>query len=243
MRPQAVWDALDIERIKTACDPGASADLAAVLITVCRSELCSRMWLGHRNIAEQGSALKFKKGQEMTSGQACCASTFVPPFTADILRGNVRVKRAAPWCYSRVWPAISSLRQYCAGLSLPQFCCCLYISYQCVNQCVPGRRENHAHQVQFILNRHEVDAMALQEGLANVCLVGASTTLIKAKIEASLPRKRGAAAAGYDKAIASFYDKACRAYAEMQTRMWSVPGTCCCVSFAVHAVAAALEAM
>ena len=33
---QAVWDALDIERVKTACDPGASADLAAVLITVCQ---------------------------------------------------------------------------------------------------------------------------------------------------------------------------------------------------------------
>lgn len=31
---QVVWDALDIERVKTACDPGASADLAAVLITV-----------------------------------------------------------------------------------------------------------------------------------------------------------------------------------------------------------------
>ena len=42
-----------------------------------------------------------------------------------------------------------------------------------------------------------------------MCLVGASTTLIKAKVEASLPRKRGAAAAGYDKAITSFYDKAC----------------------------------
>lgn len=31
---KAVWDALDIERIKQACDPAASADLAAVLITV-----------------------------------------------------------------------------------------------------------------------------------------------------------------------------------------------------------------
>lgn len=49
--------------------------------------------------------------------------------------------------------------------------------------------------------------MGAQEGLANVCLVGASTTLVKAKIEASLPRKRGAAAAGYDKALTSFYDK------------------------------------
>lgn len=28
------WDALDLERIQQACDPAASADLAAVLITV-----------------------------------------------------------------------------------------------------------------------------------------------------------------------------------------------------------------
>ena len=28
------WDVLDLDRIKQACDPAASADLAAVLITV-----------------------------------------------------------------------------------------------------------------------------------------------------------------------------------------------------------------
>jgi len=28
------WDVLDLERLKQACDPAASADLAAVLITV-----------------------------------------------------------------------------------------------------------------------------------------------------------------------------------------------------------------
>ena len=32
------WDVLDLDRIKQACDPAASADLAAVLITV---RLCS----------------------------------------------------------------------------------------------------------------------------------------------------------------------------------------------------------
>jgi protein pelota len=31
---KALWDALDIERIATACDPQASADLAALMITV-----------------------------------------------------------------------------------------------------------------------------------------------------------------------------------------------------------------
>lgn len=29
-----LWDSLDVERIKTACDPQASADLAVLLITV-----------------------------------------------------------------------------------------------------------------------------------------------------------------------------------------------------------------
>ena len=48
---------------------------------------------------------------------------------------------------------------------------------------------------------------ALQEGLANVCLVGSSTTVQKAKVESSIPRKRGAAAAGYDKALQSFFNK------------------------------------
>ena len=46
-----------------------------------------------------------------------------------------------------------------------------------------------------------------QEGLANVCLVGRAVTLVRAKVEANLPRKRGAAAAGYDKAINRFYEK------------------------------------
>ncbi len=47
----------------------------------------------------------------------------------------------------------------------------------------------------------------MQEGLAHVCLVGSSTTVQKAKIESSIPRKRGAAAAGYDKALQSFFNK------------------------------------
>ena len=51
-----------------------------------------------------------------------------------------------------------------------------------------------------------------QEGLANVCLVGSSTTILKAKVEANLPRKRGAAAAGYDKALESFFSKVSHGY-------------------------------
>ena len=34
---KATWDVLDIDRLKQACDPAASADLAAVLITVSAS--------------------------------------------------------------------------------------------------------------------------------------------------------------------------------------------------------------
>ena len=34
------WDALDLERIQQACDPAASADLAAVLITACPNCVC-----------------------------------------------------------------------------------------------------------------------------------------------------------------------------------------------------------
>jgi hypothetical protein len=41
-----------------------------------------------------------------------------------------------------------------------------------------------------------------------VCLVGASITVVAAKVEGSIPRKRGAAAAGYDKALDRFFDKA-----------------------------------
>lgn len=47
----------------------------------------------------------------------------------------------------------------------------------------------------------------MQEGLANLCLVGSSCTLQRARIETNMPRKRGAAAAGYDKSLESFFRK------------------------------------
>lgn len=40
-----------------------------------------------------------------------------------------------------------------------------------------------------------------------MCLVGSSTTLVRAKVEATLPRKRGPAVAGYDKAWEKFLDQ------------------------------------
>lgn len=52
----------------------------------------------------------------------------------------------------------------------------------------------------------DLAAVLITEGLANVCLVGASTTMVRAKIEVNLPRKRGAAAAGFDKAWTKFME-------------------------------------
>ncbi|KAL2650908.1 hypothetical protein R1flu_019036 [Riccia fluitans] len=52
----------------------------------------------------------------------------------------------------------------------------------------------------------EVASVILQEGLANICLIGQSVTTTKARIETSIPRKRGAAAAGYDKALNKFFE-------------------------------------
>jgi protein pelota len=49
--------------------------------------------------------------------------------------------------------------------------------------------------------------VVVQEGLAHLCLVGSSTTLVRAKVEANLPRKRGPAIAGYDKAWDKFMDQ------------------------------------
>ena len=77
--------------------------------------------------------------------------------------------------------------------------CCLLVS--CCKS-MPSQ-QGGPHRPRFPLRF----PLLVQEGLANVCLVGASVTVVKAKIEANLPRKRGAASAGYDKAINSFNEK------------------------------------
>ena len=59
----------------------------------------------------------------------------------------------------------------------------------------------------------DVAAVLVSEGLANVCLVGACATLVRARVEASLPRKKGAAAAGYDGAVARFHARVYEAVA------------------------------
>lgn len=57
----------------------------------------------------------------------------------------------------------------------------------------------------------DVAALMMQEGLANICLVGASVTTVKARIETAIPRKRGPAIAGYDKALNKFFENVLQA--------------------------------
>ena len=47
--------------------------------------------------------------------------------------------------------------------------------------------------------------MTMDEGLANVFLVGASVTSHRAKVEKAMPRKTGAAGLGYEKALKTFH--------------------------------------
>ncbi|GFH25023.1 protein pelota homolog [Haematococcus lacustris] len=53
----------------------------------------------------------------------------------------------------------------------------------------------------------DLAAVLITEGLAHVCLVGGATTLTQAKLETNLPRKRGPAIAGYDKAYNKFQER------------------------------------
>lgn len=57
----------------------------------------------------------------------------------------------------------------------------------------------------------DVAAVMMQEGLANICLVGASITTVKGRVETSIPRKHGPAVAGYDKALNKFFENVLQA--------------------------------
>ncbi len=52
----------------------------------------------------------------------------------------------------------------------------------------------------------DLAAIVIQEGLAHLCLVGGATTAVRARVETAMPRKHGAAAAGYDKALHKFFE-------------------------------------
>lgn len=53
----------------------------------------------------------------------------------------------------------------------------------------------------------DLGAVVMQEGLANVCLVTSSMTLVRAKIETNIPRKRKGQCSQHDKAVTRFYDQ------------------------------------
>ena len=53
----------------------------------------------------------------------------------------------------------------------------------------------------------DLAAIVMQEGLANVCLILSSMTLVKAKIEMSIPRKRKGQCANHDKSLEKFYER------------------------------------
>jgi len=47
----------------------------------------------------------------------------------------------------------------------------------------------------------DLGAVVMQEGLANVCLVTTSMTLVRAKIETNIPRKRKGQCSQHDKVL------------------------------------------
>nr|CAG4649379.1 EOG090X07BV [Scapholeberis mucronata] len=52
----------------------------------------------------------------------------------------------------------------------------------------------------------DVAAVVMQEGLANVCLVTGAMTLVRAKIEVTIPRKRKGSSGQHEKGLQKFYD-------------------------------------
>ncbi|KAM5126759.1 protein pelota homolog [Mantella aurantiaca] len=53
----------------------------------------------------------------------------------------------------------------------------------------------------------DVAAVIMQEGLAHICLVTPSMTLLRAKIETNIPRKRRGNCSQHEKALEKFYDQ------------------------------------
>uniref|UniRef100_A0A803K3X1 Protein pelota homolog n=1 Tax=Xenopus tropicalis TaxID=8364 RepID=A0A803K3X1_XENTR len=53
----------------------------------------------------------------------------------------------------------------------------------------------------------DVGAVVMQEGLAHICLVTPSMTLLRAKIETSIPRKRRGNCTQHEKALEKFYEQ------------------------------------
>lgn len=52
----------------------------------------------------------------------------------------------------------------------------------------------------------DVAAVIMQDGLAHVCLITSAMTLVRSKIDVSIPRKRKGNVAQHEKGLAKFYD-------------------------------------
>ncbi|KAE8668517.1 Protein PELOTA 2 [Hibiscus syriacus] len=58
----------------------------------------------------------------------------------------------------------------------------------------------------------DLAVVLMQEGLANILLVGRSVTITSSRIEASIPRKHGPAIVGYESALKTFFENVVQAF-------------------------------
>jgi protein pelota len=56
-----------------------------------------------------------------------------------------------------------------------------------------------------VANRADLAAVLLQEGIATVCLVTSNMTIVRQKIESTIPKKRRGTSTDYDKGMARFF--------------------------------------
>ncbi|KAL2549124.1 Protein PELOTA 1 [Forsythia ovata] len=68
------------------------------------------------------------------------------------------------------------------------------------------------HQASDPTASADLAVVLMQEGLANILLVGKSVTTTRSRIETSIPRKHGPGIAGYDKALNKFFDNVLQAF-------------------------------
>ncbi len=62
-----------------------------------------------------------------------------------------------------------------------------------------------------VANKAEIAAVILQEGLANLCLLTQSMTIVRQRIECAVPRKRKGSTTNYEKGLQRFYEQVYRA--------------------------------
>ena len=62
-----------------------------------------------------------------------------------------------------------------------------------------------------VTQRAEVGAICMQDGLANICLITENMTVVRQKVETSIPRKRMGSTTQHDKAQVRFYEQVMQA--------------------------------